>query len=269
MSPRIPLSKGRRLFGADPRRFDRARPEYPSRVFEILEARCGLRPGSAVFEIGPGTGKATRELLRRGAHPLTLIEPDERMVRYLRRTLAQWKDRVRFVVAPFEEADLEVGAYDLGVAATSFHWLRQGVALRRVARSLKPGGWWAEIGNLSGDPSRPNRFYRSVGPIYRALERGPAPSLDRAKFARERARRRAALRRSGRFERIRQDVVRWNRTVDTATLVDLNETFSNVATQPRERRERFFRDLRRLADIEFGGRVTLGMVTRLNTARRK
>src|SRR5438309_1460157 len=58
-----PAPDHRRLFGGDPGGYDRARPDYPSRVYEILRARCGLRPGAATLEIGPGSGLATRRLL--------------------------------------------------------------------------------------------------------------------------------------------------------------------------------------------------------------
>ena len=57
-------------------------------MFEILASRCGLRPGAAVFEIGPGTGIATRELLRLGADPLTVVEPDRRLVGFLLRSIS-------------------------------------------------------------------------------------------------------------------------------------------------------------------------------------
>ena len=55
----VPRSEGRTVFGRDPALYDRARPGYPERVFEILRDRCGLRPGTAVLEIGPGPGTAT------------------------------------------------------------------------------------------------------------------------------------------------------------------------------------------------------------------
>src|SRR5207237_10029841 len=78
-----PVPDHRRLFGADPGGYDRARPDYPSRVYEILTERCGLRPGPATLEIGPGTGLATRRLLALGADPLVAVESAERLAEYL------------------------------------------------------------------------------------------------------------------------------------------------------------------------------------------
>ena len=57
-----PTPDHRRLFSGDPAGYERARPAYPSRVYEILTERCGLRPGAATLEIGPGSGLATRRL---------------------------------------------------------------------------------------------------------------------------------------------------------------------------------------------------------------
>ena len=70
--------EGRRAFGLDPAGYDQARPEYPSGVYDLLRKRCGLRSGTRTFEIGPGTGLATKRLLRFGADPLLVVEPDDR-----------------------------------------------------------------------------------------------------------------------------------------------------------------------------------------------
>ena len=80
----IDRSFGRQAFGADAANYDRARPAYPDWVFEQLADVCGLGPGSAVLEIGPGTGTATRRLLTAGARVIA-IEPDIRLADFLRR----------------------------------------------------------------------------------------------------------------------------------------------------------------------------------------
>jgi phospholipid N-methyltransferase len=84
---KIPLNDGRHLFGNDPGTYAQARPDYPDALYERLITRCGLRPGISVFEIGPGTGLATRRLLSLGASPLRAIEPDPRLAIFLRDTI--------------------------------------------------------------------------------------------------------------------------------------------------------------------------------------
>src|SRR5690349_15065291 len=105
---------GRRAFGADAANYDSARPEYRARIYEVLQNRCGLRPGTQTFEIGPGTGLATRRLLEAGASPLTVVEPDARLVAKLK----QRSPEVTIVNAAFEDADLTPAMFDLGCAAT-------------------------------------------------------------------------------------------------------------------------------------------------------
>jgi 16S rRNA A1518/A1519 N6-dimethyltransferase RsmA/KsgA/DIM1 with predicted DNA glycosylase/AP lyase activity len=118
MAPQIDRKEGRRLFGSDPAAYDRARPGHAERVYELLVERCGLGPGTAVLEIGPGTGHATRRLLELGADPLVTVEPDPALAEYLTTVT---DDRPRVLIAPLEEADLPVAAFQLAVAASSFH----------------------------------------------------------------------------------------------------------------------------------------------------
>jgi SAM-dependent methyltransferase len=260
----------RRIFGRNPAQYDRVRPEYPPGVYRILAQRCGLGPGTATFEIGPGTGKATRELLRRGARPITLVEPDRRLVRFLRGTLSTAPGQVRFLAEPFESARLPSEGFDLGVAASSFHWLEERRALRKVARVLRPGGWWATWGSRTGDPYRPSAFGRAVDPLFEALPGSHRPRLpERVRFRRWRDRRLAALRDVGGFDRIRFDAVRWDRVLDTSTIVGLHRSFSDIATLPRAVREPFLAQLERLVEDEFGGRVRLHMLAPVFTARRR
>src|SRR2546426_1490952 len=113
----------RRHFGSDPTGYDRARPDYPARVYEILTSRCGLGPGTATLEIGPGTGLATRRLLALGADPLTAVEPDERLAAYLSEQLRAQGHSIDMHVQAFEAVALPAASVDLVVSAATFHWL--------------------------------------------------------------------------------------------------------------------------------------------------
>jgi SAM-dependent methyltransferase len=258
------------VFGRDPAAYAGARLPYPKRVYEILTERCGLRPGSTVFEIGPGTGIASRELLRLGAGPLTLIERDRRMVRFLRPSLGPAGDRVLLVNAPFERVPLRSGSFDLGVAATSFHWLPERRSLQKVARLLRPGGWWATWNNHHGDPYRRSAFQEALRPLYRELARGrPGRGSSRASAERDRRSRLRALSAVGRFEQISREDIHWHATLSTAAVRALWGTFSDVVTLPPTRRSRFLDGLERIVDDQFDGRVTIRMLTPIYTARRR
>jgi len=101
----------------------------------------GLRPGARVFEVGAGTGLATRRLLSLGAAPLLAIEPDERLAAFLAGSIQD--SALHIDRTTFEEATLPPAHFDLGVAATSFHWVEQMPALAKAYAALKPGDWWA------------------------------------------------------------------------------------------------------------------------------
>ena len=269
---KVPRRIRKGVFGRDPEAYDRARLGYPTRVYEILTTRCGLRPGAAVFEIGPGTGIATRELIRLGAGPITLIEPDRRLARYLEASLRAAGGHVKVTVRPFERTTLSAADFDLGVAATSFHWLPEGLALRRVARALRPGGWWATWSNHYGDPYRPSPFHRALQPLYRELSGGrevvPGGKRARASAARDRKHRLHALESVGEFDRISREDIRWTATLGTVRAKALWATFSDIVTLPSNQRDWFLAELGKIVDERFHGEVTFPMLTPIYTARR-
>ena len=161
--------EGRRLFGLDPIGYRNGRPDYPEAVYEILVERCGLGPAIRALEIGPGTGLVTQRLLGEGAH-VTAIEPDPAMASYLRDVAAS--DDLEVVATSFEEAEVAHDAFDLAVAATSFHWVDQEVGLSKLGHALRPGGWVALWWTLFRDPSQSDEFSQAVENILGPATRG-------------------------------------------------------------------------------------------------
>jgi cyclopropane fatty-acyl-phospholipid synthase-like methyltransferase len=78
--PRVAPQAAR--FGDVADRYERARPLYPEAALSELAARCGLRPGTAVLDLGAGTGKLTRQLVAVGAD-VVAVEPAAGMRRRL------------------------------------------------------------------------------------------------------------------------------------------------------------------------------------------
>ncbi|HEY2357561.1 MAG TPA: methyltransferase domain-containing protein, partial [Phenylobacterium sp.] len=153
-------SFGRQAFGDDPANYDAARASYPDWVWSALRDECGVGEGSAAFEIGAGTGKATGPLLALGADPLIAIEPDLRLASYLRAALPT--SALSVTTQPFEGVELTERSFDLGLSATAFHWLDEDAALASIARLLKPGGWWAALWNVYGDDAYPDPFHEAT-----------------------------------------------------------------------------------------------------------
>jgi len=258
---------GREAFGADPAAYDAARPGYPEWVWDALTQRCGLVPGCAAFEVGAGTGAATRRLLAAGAEVIA-VEPDARLADYLRSSTPS--PALRVVTKPFETADLPHAGFDLGLAATSFHWLQELAALNRAAELLRPGGWWAMVWNVFGDPERPDAFHEATRAL---LEDGPRSPSHGGRagvpFALATGARLSAFGRCGAFRDIAHEARPWTLELDADQTVALYATFSDMTARPPAEQSQVLAELRRIAGDQFGGRVTRNMVTILYTARRR
>ncbi len=243
-APRIAKQVGRRAFGLDPANYHSSRPDYPEWVYQTLHSRCGLGHGAVTFEVGAGTGTTTRRLLDLGADPLIAVEPDARLADFLR---TNNPDRaLKVLVSAFEDVELEESAFDLGVSATAFHWLEEDAALRKIARLLHPGGWWAALWNVYGDDRRPDPFHEATKKLLEgpcspsAGERGIPFGLD--------AEARSSL------------------VLNVDQTMALYGTYSNINVRPD--RDALLAEMGRIARDEFGGRVIRNMTTSLYIARR-
>jgi len=266
--PDIDRAFGRRAFGDDPANYDRSRPAYPDWVFDTLRERCGLKPGAAVFEVGPGTGIATRQLLALGAAPLTAIEPDPRLAGYLRGSTPS--AALSVVDATFEDADLPAAAFDLGVCATAFHWLPEQPALAKAARLLKPGGWWAMVWNVFGDPGREDPFHEATDALLNSGPRTPGNGGPAGiPFALHVQHRRSAFGRRPEFTDLSHRAESWDLVLNPDEVVALYSTYSDMTARPPDERRQVLAELRRIAAEAFDGRVVRNMITILYTARRR
>lgn len=269
----IPIAAGRRAFGADAANYDSARPDYPAFVYGMLREFCGLGWHPRTFEIGPGTGVATRALIANGAKPLVAIEPDERLA-------AKMKERSPEAIvinAAFEDAILDPagvlvpGAFDLGCAATSFHWMEQRPALAKVARLLNRGGSWAAWWNVFGDPERADPFHEATLPLLAPMQTTPSWNPNwKHPFALDVEARLGDLRADGLFENEHVVMYPWTLELDPAQVRALYATYSQFSVLKDGERNRILDGLAEIAaGPEFNGHVERNMVTAIYTARRR
>jgi SAM-dependent methyltransferase len=255
-------SEGRVLYGQDPAAYDVGRPEYPERVWEVLGTRCNLGAGSRVVEIGPGTGLVTRRLLFAGAQ-VAGVEPNAAMAAYLQQTVDQ--DSMGVVIAPFEDAHLAENAFDLAVAATSFHWIDQRAGTEKLRRVLRPGGclaiWWM----LFEDPTRPDDFTQAAETL---LGGSPSSLLEpgRPPFQLDEIARRSDLQRAG-FVDVESELIHSEADMDASQVRALYATMAIILRRPASERIRVLDALEALVREKYGGRVERFFVTALYTAR--
>jgi hypothetical protein len=172
-------------------------------------------------------------------------------------------------VSTFEEVSLPSASFDLGVAATSFHWLEQAAALAKVADLLRPGRWWAMWWTVFGDPDRQDPFREATDALLESLGTSPSAGIgkNQTPFALDVDRRVADLAAAG-FRSIEADQFRWRKTFTAGEVRALYATFSPLQRLAEDARSRLLDDLVRIADEDFGGRIMRPLVTAIYTARR-
>ncbi len=165
----------------------------------------------------------------------------------------------------FEEAVLDGSAFDLGICATAFHWLEEESAFAKVARLLRPGGWWAMVWIVFGDSSRIDPFHEATKTLL-GEPRGPSAGTRGVPFALDSTARIEALSRTGAFDLIEQRNSAWTLELDPEQTMALYATFSEI--HARQDRQSVLTELGRIGRDEFQGRVIRNMITILYIARR-
>ena len=122
--------------------YERARPGYPEDAVRWL----GGDEPCDVVDLGAGTGKLTRSLVALG-HRVTAVEPLPAMLAQLRRAVPG----ARALEGGAEAIPLPDASTDVVTVAQAFHWFDQPVALREIARVLRPGGRLALVWNVRDD----------------------------------------------------------------------------------------------------------------------
>ena len=119
--------------------YDRFRPDYPDVLAKLIEEYAG-RPLETALEIGAGTGKATKTIVRHGVS-VTASDPDAEMLAVLSDHLPD----VRTIAAGLEELP-PIGPFDLVYSAAALHWTEPEHRWQRIAELLVPSGVFASFG---------------------------------------------------------------------------------------------------------------------------
>jgi len=118
-------------FGTVAEQYDLYRPPPPREV----EAIFGDLRGSAVLEVGAGTGKWTRLLLELGA-TVTVVEPDDDM----RTVLVRRSPEAHTLKGVAEDLPVDDASFDAALVSSAWHWFEQPAAINEMARVLRDGG---------------------------------------------------------------------------------------------------------------------------------
>lgn len=251
----------RQTFGSVAEQYDRARPTYPAAVFDDLADIAGLEPGSRVLEIGPGTGKATVELARRG-YAVTGVELSPDLAAVARRNVPQ----AEIVVAEFESWEPDEADFDAIVAFTAFHWIAPDERYAKTSRLLRPGGALAVVAAVHVLPPDGDQVFAEVQADYDAVvphpdNRAPGPPEQAEGWAEE-------FEASGRFAAVeeRRHLQAIPYTADD--YIAVLGTFSNNLALPAEQREELFRRVHARLSARPGGAVTKHYILTVTVGQR-
>ncbi len=265
----IERREGRTLFGANAAAYEAARPRYPRALYDVLANQGALVPGTGVLEIGPASGVATRDLIARGARPITLVEPDRRFEQQLL-ALRALTDPVHLRFEAFEDVDLGDQCFDLACAATSFHWLDQKTRAIKIGQHLRRGGycglWWNIFQQLGVDDPFHNATAHLLADLPSYSEQGHAGKIPSALRRDERL---AEFATTQMFEIPLVHEWRWTLRLDPWTVRNLYEGFSPMRKLGDNQRQRLLDQLVEIAVQEFNGEVARNMTTILYLARRR
>jgi len=242
----------RRLaFGEAADAYDAVRPGYPAQLVRILIARAGLRRATKVLEIGCGTGQLTRDLAPAGCQ-IVCLEPDRELAKLATRNFSGMPN-VQVREEPFERFEVVAGAFDLVVAATSFHWIDPAIRCNKASEALRTGGVLAIL--MNEHPRPWTGFFERVQDVYRAI----APDLAHSDTGKDSDQARNELTReiiaSGLFVDVETFSERWQQRFDRDQYLALLGTYSPHRRLPEARRVRLFGAIAQLIDAEYDGYV--------------
>lgn len=225
-------------FGRTAREYELGRPEWPEELLDVVVSQLGLGPDAEVLDLGAGTGKLTRALVRRFDR-VVAVEPDGAM----RAVLEEVVPGAEALTGRGEAIPLPDGSVDAVFSAEAFHWFASDESVAEIARVLRPGGGLVILWNIGID-------YDEIGDeadavIDEAIERGGEPGLPRVLSAEWRRPLEAGPFEPLREAEVERELVR-NREEWIANLLSV----SSIAHQPDEDRDAFARRLRELVPSE-------------------
>ena len=249
--------------------YDRWSPTYPPELYADVFAYRPVGPGSALLEVGIGTGQATRPFLETGCE-LTAIELGDRLAAIAREN---FRDFPGFSVInlPFQDYDGPADHFDLIYSARAFHWIPEEPGYRSVYRMLKPGGAFARFSAHSFPASGMEAVYADMQRCYdEFMYEGKRPDNATAArpFSMEQAIRRTAIGGKYGFTNLTSKLYTRQRAYSAEEYVRLIGVYSDHIVLDARRREGLFNGIRRAIEAH-GGTFALEDTIELNLHRKE
>ena len=237
--------------------YDKARPAYPLKMIEAVDAVLQGTPGR-ILEIGCGTGQATLPFARQG-YSITALEPGQNLAALAVQNLAAFP-LVDIQTTTFEEWAGAAGQYDLVLSATAFHWVSSEVRYVKSAKALRPNGWLALVWNMEAEEQS------ALGQEIQAVYDTYMPPIQVHPYATHHPLSQSAhhdtkvsvwqdeIEKSGLFQSVRVLQFPWMQWYPTEHYLQLLETFSDHRTLPPENQNALFSGIAEILARQGGGR---------------
>lgn len=143
--------------------YDLARPDYPDSAIRELLDKLRVKKESLVVDLGAGTGKLTKALLKqwhshKKDEELTTAHADNlvaiEVAQDMRTQFSKQFPNIRIIGGMAEDTRvLQDSQADFVIVGTAFHWFKE-ISVAEIARVLKPRGGLGLIWNML-DPKDP------------------------------------------------------------------------------------------------------------------
>jgi SAM-dependent methyltransferase len=242
--------------------YGRTRPDYPEALVDDVISYADLKPNDRIFEVGCGTGQATKGFAKRGFSILA-TDPGSEMLRGARECLAGFSN-VEFLETTFEAWPAERAAFRLIIAAQSWHWVSRVMRFAKAAEALSRDSSLAVFGHVPvGLPAPLLNQFKEI--YLRQINKwGPPPEawyLPNGPFE-------GWFVESGLFEPVEHKRYSWKWPHTVSSYLDFLRTRSDHRMLEPAKLDELLREIGQAID-DHGGRFEVDYETHLYFARRQ
>lgn len=163
-------------FGNSAHEYELGRPEWPEELIDRVAGELELGPEATVLDLGAGTGKLTRALVRRFARVIA-VEPDDAM----RAVCAEVVAGAEVLAGSAEVIPVADDSVDAVFTAEAFHWYASDDTVAEIVRILHPGGGLAIFWNVEFGAPEPPMGDEVDRILDEAFAKGGAPGIGKVR----------------------------------------------------------------------------------------
>ena len=240
--------------------YERVRPSYPEELIDDIVNISGLPSDGRILEIGCGTGKATEPFARKG-YSLDCLDIGPDLAAIAAEKFKDFND-VQVNIGSFETWNNAERAYNLIIAAASFHWIDPQIRFIKSADMLGTNGALAVFTNKH--VRKDEGFFARVQDVYQTH----APSMDQIRSERKKLWT-EPVPGEDLFEKPIVKKYPWVVEYSAEDYVGLLGTYSDHLSLPDEQRSSLFNAIDRLIQNEYAGSVQMHYMAELKLWMKK